>query len=92
MIILPASSNGTFYAKFDHVESIIKGSASTIINNEKTYIKIDTLEIQLHIKNVFMHVQRNSNYNQIIGKISDVFFHLIANIIIDDDFYLFIHT
>ncbi|KAK0182280.1 hypothetical protein PV327_000433 [Microctonus hyperodae] len=73
LIILPANSNGTFYSRFDHVESIIKGSASTIINNEKTYIKVDTLDVQLHIKNVFMHIQRNSNFNQIIGEASNLF-------------------
>ncbi|XP_014614966.1 PREDICTED: uncharacterized protein LOC106792950, partial [Polistes canadensis] len=58
LIILPASGNGTFYARFDDVRALVKGSVSTTTRDNKTYLHVDKLDVDLSVKNVNMKVKK----------------------------------
>ncbi|XP_011309507.1 circadian clock-controlled protein [Fopius arisanus] len=73
LIILPASSNGTFHARFDHVEALVRGTLSTSIKDEKTYLHVEELDVQLRVKDVFMRVRKDSTRNRIISEATNLF-------------------
>ncbi|CAD6236471.1 GSCOCG00008200001-RA-CDS [Cotesia congregata] len=73
LFILPASSNGTFSAKFDQVKAFVKGIVTTSVQNEKNYLHVDSLDVQLVVKNVFMRVQKNTSRSRIISEATNIF-------------------
>ncbi|XP_015109302.1 uncharacterized protein LOC107036082 [Diachasma alloeum] len=73
LIILPASSNGTFHARFDYVEALVRGTLSTSIKDEKTYLHVEELDVQLRVKDVFMRVRKDSTRNRIISEATNLF-------------------
>ncbi|XP_008551163.1 uncharacterized protein LOC103573744 [Microplitis demolitor] len=73
LFILPASSNGTYSAKFDQVKVFVKGTVSTSTKNDKNYLHVDSLDVQLVVKNVFMRVQKNTSLSRIISEATNIF-------------------
>lgn len=68
LIILPASGNGTFHARFDDVRALVKGTVSTKERDGKTYLNVDNLDVVLEVKNVNMRVRKIFNNNRILSK------------------------
>ncbi|KAK2576597.1 hypothetical protein KPH14_005267 [Odynerus spinipes] len=73
LIILPASGNGTFHARFDDVRALVKGSVSTTIRDEKTYLKVEKLDVELSVKNVNMRVRKIYRNNRILTEATNLF-------------------
>lgn len=72
MIILPASGNGTFHARFDDVKALVKGTVSTKVRDGKTYLNVENLDVVLDVKNVQMRVRKIFNNNRILSKYSEI--------------------
>lgn len=68
LIILPASGNGTFHARFDDVKALVKGTVSTSLRDRKTYLNLENLDVELVVKNVQMRVRKIFNNNRILSK------------------------
>ncbi|XP_043502006.1 uncharacterized protein LOC122524032 [Polistes fuscatus] len=73
LIILPASGNGTFYARFDDVRALVKGSVSTTIRDNKTYLHVDKLDVDLSVKNVNMKVKKIFTNSRILTEATNLF-------------------
>lgn len=70
LIILPASGNGTFHARFDDVKALVKGTVSTKVRDAKTYLNVENLDVVLDVKNVHMRVRKIFNNNRILSESS----------------------
>ncbi|XP_033350770.1 circadian clock-controlled protein [Bombus vosnesenskii] len=73
LIILPASGNGTFHARFDDVRALVKGTVSTKERDGKTYLNVDNLDVVLEVKNVNMRVRKIFNNNRILTEATNLF-------------------
>lgn len=71
LIILPASGNGTFHARFDDVRALVKGLVSTKIRDDKTYLNVEKLDVELGVKNVNMRVRKIYRNNRILSTYSN---------------------
>lgn len=68
LIILPASGNGTFHARFGDARALVKGKMSTKPRDGKTYLNVDNLDVELRVKDVQMRVRKIFNNNRILSK------------------------
>lgn len=68
MIILPASGNGTFHARFGDAQALVKGNVSTRPRDGKTYLNVDNLDVDLRVKDVQMRVRKVFNNNRILSE------------------------
>lgn len=68
LIILPASGNGTFHARFGDLKALVKGTVSTKQRDGKTYLNLENLDVNLDVKDVQMRVRRIFNNNRILSK------------------------
>lgn len=73
LIILPASGNGTFHARFDDVRALVKGTVSTRVRDGKTYLNVENLDVDLAVKNVHMRVRKIFNNNRILTEATNLF-------------------
>ncbi|KAF7387179.1 hypothetical protein HZH68_012856 [Vespula germanica] len=73
LIILPASGNGTFHARFDDVRALVKGLVSTKIRDDKTYLNVEKLDVELGVKNVNMRVRKIYRNNRILTEATNLF-------------------
>ncbi|NP_001153497.1 uncharacterized protein LOC100123423 precursor [Nasonia vitripennis] len=73
LIILPASGNGTFPARFGNARALVRGSVSTHPRNGKTYLNVDNLDVQLGVKDVNMRVRKIYNNNRILTEATNLF-------------------
>jgi len=68
LIILPASGNGTFHARFGDARALVRGTVSTKSREGKTYLNVDNLDVVLVVKDVQMRVSKVFNNNRILSK------------------------
>lgn len=68
LIILPASGNGTFHARFGDARALVRGTVSTKSRDGKTYMNVDNLDVVLAVKDVQMRVSKVFNNNRILSK------------------------
>lgn len=73
LIILPASGNGTFHARFEDVKALVKGTVSTKERDGKTFLNVDNLDVALEVKNVHMRVRKIFNNNRILTEATNLF-------------------
>ncbi|XP_046743264.1 uncharacterized protein LOC124409594 [Diprion similis] len=73
LIILPASGNGTFHGRFDDVRAIVKGTVSTSYHEGGTYLHVETLEIELAVKEIDLKVDKIFNNNRILTEAINLF-------------------
>ncbi|XP_026673224.1 circadian clock-controlled protein [Ceratina calcarata] len=73
LIILPASGNGTFHARFDDPKALVKGTVSTKVKDGKTYLNVDKLDVVLDVKKVQMRVRKIFNNNRILTEATNLF-------------------
>ncbi|KAG7200234.1 hypothetical protein KM043_017711 [Ampulex compressa] len=73
LIILPASGNGTFHARFDDARALAKGTVSTKIQDGKTYLHVENLDVELSVKKVNMRVRKVFNNNRILTEATNLF-------------------
>lgn len=74
LIILPASGNGTFHAALGDVSTICKGFVSKQTRNGEEFLHIDSMELDLEVKNVRMLVKKVFNNNRILSKYIEFLF------------------
>lgn len=73
LIILPASGNGEFGARFGNAKAQVRGLVSTSERNNKTYLHVDTLDVHLTVKDVNMRVRKIFNNNRILSEFFVIF-------------------
>ncbi|KAL0101165.1 hypothetical protein PUN28_018785 [Cardiocondyla obscurior] len=73
LIILPASGNGTFHARFGDARALVRGTVSTKSRDEKTYLNVDNLDVVLAVKDVQMRVSKIFNNNRILTEAINLF-------------------
>ncbi|XP_066598412.1 protein takeout isoform X2 [Prorops nasuta] len=73
LIILPASGNGTFHARFGDVKALVKGSVSTQKKDNKTFLNVEKLDVELRVKDVQMRVRKIFNNNRILTEATNLF-------------------
>lgn len=73
LIILPASGNGTFHAALGDVSTVCKGFVSKQTRNGEDYLHIDSMELDLEVKNVRMLVKKVFNNNRILTEATNLF-------------------
>lgn len=71
LIIIPASGSGDFDAVLDGVVADLKGQVSTADRDEKTYLHVDSLALELNVKKVRMHIAKVFKNNRILSKYSN---------------------
>lgn len=69
LLIIPASGSGDFDAVLDGVVADVKGQVSTTDKNEKTYLHVDSLAMELNVKKVRMHIAKVFKNNRILSKL-----------------------
>ncbi|EZA47284.1 hypothetical protein DMN91_005928 [Ooceraea biroi] len=73
LIILPASGNGTFHARFGDARALVRGTVSTKSREGKTYLNVDNLDVVLAVKDVQMRVSKVFNNNRILTEATNLF-------------------
>ncbi|XP_071555941.1 protein takeout [Temnothorax nylanderi] len=73
LIILPASGNGTFHARFGDARALVRGTISTKSREGKTYMNVDNLDVVLSVKDVQMRVSKIFNNNRILTEAINLF-------------------
>lgn len=73
LIILPASGNGTFHARFGDATALVKGTVSTKSREGKTYLNVDDLDVILGVKDVQMRVSKIFKNNRILTEAINLF-------------------
>lgn len=73
LIILPASGNGTFHARFGDAKVLVRGTVSTKSRENKTYLNVDNLDVVLGVKNLQMRVSKIFNNNRILTEAINLF-------------------
>ncbi|KAG5323111.1 TAKT protein, partial [Acromyrmex heyeri] len=73
LIILPASGNGTFHARFGDAKVLVRGTVSTKLQENKTYLNVDNLDVVLGVKNLQMRVSKIFNNNRILTEAINLF-------------------
>lgn len=73
LLIIPASGNGTFNGRFQDVTALVKGKVSVHTKEEQRYMHVDTLGVDIDIKNARMGVKDVYRNNRIIGEAMNLF-------------------
>ncbi|XP_045471911.1 uncharacterized protein LOC123678759 isoform X1 [Harmonia axyridis] len=73
LIILPASGNGTLNGLFEDLTAIVRGTASISEKEGVKYLHIDTLNVDIEIKNVKMVVKDIYRNNSILTQAINLF-------------------
>ena len=73
LLIIPASGSGDFDAVLDGVIADVKGQISTTDKNEKTYLHVDSLAMELNVKKVRMHIAKVFKNNRILTEATNLF-------------------
>lgn len=74
LIILPASGNGTFHARFGNARALVRGEVSQRQrSNGKTYLNVDRLDVQLSVRDVNMRIRKVFNNNRILTEATNLF-------------------
>ncbi|KAJ8673658.1 hypothetical protein QAD02_004920 [Eretmocerus hayati] len=73
LLILPASGNGTFHAKFGNAKALVRGTVSTHPRNNKTFLHVDNLDVRLAVKDVNMGVSKIFKNNRILTEAINLF-------------------
>ncbi|KAF5283929.1 hypothetical protein FQR65_LT13690 [Abscondita terminalis] len=73
LIILPASGNGTFHAQFENVTAVVQGQISTNYKENLKYLHVDTLSIDMDVKDVHMGVRKVYRNNRILTEAINLF-------------------
>ncbi|XP_058803117.1 protein takeout-like [Phymastichus coffea] len=73
LIILPASGNGTFHARFGNARALVRGSVSSHPRDGQTYLNVDNLDVHLGVKDVQMRVRKIFNNNRILTEATNLF-------------------
>ncbi|XP_014210434.1 circadian clock-controlled protein-like [Copidosoma floridanum] len=73
LLILPASGNGTFQAKFEDVSVLLGGNVSTHPRDNKTYLNVDNLNVILKVKDIHMRVRNIFHGNRILTEATNLF-------------------
>lgn len=68
LLIIPASGSGDFDAVLDGVIADIKGQVSTAERDNKTFLHVDSLAMELNVKKVRMHIAKVFKNNRILSK------------------------
>ncbi|XP_031629960.1 uncharacterized protein LOC116345055 [Contarinia nasturtii] len=73
LLIIPASGAGDFDAVLDGVIADLKGQVSTEDKNDKTYLHVDSLAIELNVKKVRMHIAKVFKNSRILTEATNLF-------------------
>ncbi|KAK4879360.1 hypothetical protein RN001_007506 [Aquatica leii] len=73
LIILPASGNGTFHAKFKNVTAVVQGQISVNYKGDLKYLHVDTLNLDLDVKDAQMGVKKIYRNNRILIEAINLF-------------------
>uniref|UniRef100_A0A1L8DPX9 Putative hemolymph juvenile hormone binding protein n=1 Tax=Nyssomyia neivai TaxID=330878 RepID=A0A1L8DPX9_9DIPT len=73
LIIIPASGSGDFSGVFDGVVADVRGTVSAENRPEGTYMRVETLALELSIKKVRLNVSKVFNNNRILTEATNLF-------------------
>ncbi|KAJ3654893.1 hypothetical protein Zmor_014046 [Zophobas morio] len=73
LIIVPASGNGTFNAQLEDVNAFVKGTASVNEKEGLKFLHVDTLNVDLNVKNIRMSVKNIYKNNRILTEAINLF-------------------
>lgn len=68
LLIIPASGSGDFDGVLDGVVADIKGQVSTKDRDGKTFMRVESLAMELNVKKVRMHIAKVFKNNRILSK------------------------
>uniref|UniRef100_A0A6P7GYI4 Uncharacterized protein LOC114348429 n=1 Tax=Diabrotica virgifera virgifera TaxID=50390 RepID=A0A6P7GYI4_DIAVI len=68
LIILPASGNGTFNGLLEDVLATVRGTSSINERDGSKYLHIDTLKVELDVKNLGLEVKNIFKNNAVLSK------------------------
>ncbi|CAH0558265.1 unnamed protein product [Brassicogethes aeneus] len=66
LIILPASGNGTFNGQFDDLSAYVKGKVSVHKKDNAEYLHVDSLNVDVSVRNARMAVKNIYKNNKIL--------------------------
>lgn len=70
LIIIPASGSGDFSAIFDGVVASVRGTVRLDEREAGTFMQVDTLDLDLIVKKVRMHVSKIFNNSKLLSEYS----------------------
>ncbi|XP_074025621.1 protein takeout [Leptinotarsa decemlineata] len=73
LIILPASGNGTFNGHLDDILATVRGTVSVQVKEKKKYLHVDTLTVDLDVKDVGLEVKNIYKNNIILTQAINLF-------------------
>ncbi|KAG5880988.1 hypothetical protein JTB14_017998 [Gonioctena quinquepunctata] len=73
LIILPASGNGTFNGQLEDILATVKGNASIQIKDKTKYLHVDTLTVDLVLKDLGLEVKDIYRNNMILTQAINLF-------------------
>ncbi|KAJ8916724.1 hypothetical protein NQ315_013928, partial [Exocentrus adspersus] len=73
LIILPASGNGTFHGKLEGLRATIKGRTSVNERDNLKYLHVDSLDVDIQVKNVHLAVSNIYRNNVILTQAINLF-------------------
>ncbi|CAH1176096.1 unnamed protein product [Phaedon cochleariae] len=73
LIILPASGNGTFDGKLDDILATVKGTVKIQEKDNKKYLHVETLTVNLLVKDIHLEVKNIYNNNIILTQAINLF-------------------
>lgn len=68
LIIIPASGSGDFSAIFDGVVASVRGTVRLDKRDAGTFMQVDTLDLELVVKKVRMHVSKIFNNSKLLSE------------------------
>lgn len=80
LLIIPASGSGDFDAVLDGVVADVKGQVSTQEKNDKTYLHVDSLAMELNVKKVRMHIAKVFKNNRILSELPRIYLEIPLNL------------
>lgn len=72
LLIIPASGSGDFDAILDGVIADIKGQVSTAERENRTFLHVDSLAMELNVKKVRMHIAKVFKNNRILSEFCSI--------------------
>lgn len=72
LLIIPASGSGDFDAVLDGVIADIKGQVSPTERQNKTFLHVDSLAMELNVKKVRMHIAKVFKNNRILSEFCSI--------------------
>ncbi|EFA03554.1 uncharacterized protein LOC107398008 [Tribolium castaneum] len=73
LIILPASGNGTFNAQLEDINAVVKGMVSVHKKENLTFLHVDSLNLDLTVRNLHMSVKNIYKNNRILTEAINLF-------------------